>query len=69
MCVGIVDYVTRDLNNRPGAPELMRELVREGKLGAKAGRGFYDWSSKSADEVKGRRDAFLIDVLRRRKQQ
>ena len=67
MGVTIVDYVTQDLNNEPRAPELMRELVRDGKLGAKAGRGFYDWSAKSADEVRARRDAFLVEVLRYRK--
>jgi len=63
----IVDYVAQDLYNEPRAPENMREMVRAGKLGAKAGQGFYDWSSKSADEVRGRRDAFLIEVLQYRR--
>lgn len=65
----VVEYVAQDLYNEPRAPELVRELVRQGHLGAKTGRGFYDWSSKSADEVKARRDAFLIEVLRYRKRQ
>lgn len=65
--VKILDYVTRDLYNEPRSPELMRELVREGKLGSQTGQGFYDWSSKSADDVRARRDAFLVEVLRYRR--
>jgi 3-hydroxybutyryl-CoA dehydrogenase len=65
----VVEYVAQDLYNEPRAPEYMRELMRAGNLGAKTGRGFYDWSTKSAEEVKARRDAFLIEVLRYRKQQ
>jgi len=65
--IRVMDYVARDLYNEPRAPENMRELVRTGKVGAKAGQGFYDWSAKSADEVKARRDAFLIEVLQYRR--
>lgn len=63
----VVDYVVPDLYNEPRAPEIMREMVRRGDLGARTGKGFYDWSVKSADEVKARRDAFLIEVLRYRR--
>jgi 3-hydroxybutyryl-CoA dehydrogenase len=65
--IRVVDYVARDLYNEPGAPPHMHELVRAGQLGAKTGRGFYDWSVKSADEVRARRDAFLVEVLRYRR--
>jgi 3-hydroxybutyryl-CoA dehydrogenase len=68
--LAVVEYVARDLYNEPRAPEYFRELVRRGDLGALTGKGFYDWSVKSADDVRARRDAFLIEVLRyrRRKQ-
>jgi 3-hydroxybutyryl-CoA dehydrogenase len=65
--VRVADYVARDLNNEPRAPEYFHELVRAGQLGVKTGRGFYDWSVKSADEVRAKRDAFLIEVLRYRR--
>jgi 3-hydroxybutyryl-CoA dehydrogenase len=56
-----------DLYNVPRAPEYFRRLVRQGDLGAKTGKGFYDWSVKSADAVKARRDEFLVEVLRSRR--
>jgi 3-hydroxybutyryl-CoA dehydrogenase len=65
--IRVVEYVARDLYNEPRAPEHMRRLVADGNLGARTGRGFYDWSAKSADEVRARRDAFLIAVLQYRK--
>jgi 3-hydroxybutyryl-CoA dehydrogenase len=67
MALCILDYVARDLYNEPRAPEYMRELVRRGDLGAPSGKGFYDWSVKSAEEVRARRDAFLMEVLRYRR--
>jgi 3-hydroxyacyl-CoA dehydrogenase len=48
----VVDYVGRDLYNEPKAPDYFDELVQGGNLGAKTERGFYDWSTKSADEVR-----------------
>jgi 3-hydroxybutyryl-CoA dehydrogenase len=65
--LGVVEYVAADLYNEPRAPEYFRELVRRGDLGASTGKGFYDWSVKSADGVRAGRDAFLVEVLRYRK--
>jgi 3-hydroxybutyryl-CoA dehydrogenase len=67
MGLSIVDYVVRDLYNEPHAPDYFRDLTRAGHLGVKSGRGFYDWSVKSADAVKTGRDRFLVEVLRYRK--
>ena len=67
MGLAILEYVARDLYSEPHAPEYIRDLVRRGDLGAPTGKGFYDWSVKSADEVRARRDAFLIEVLRYRR--
>jgi 3-hydroxybutyryl-CoA dehydrogenase len=69
MALAILDYVAQDLYNEPRAPDQLREQVRNGNLGAKSGKGFYDWSVKSADEVKAGRDAFLVEVLKFRRRQ
>lgn len=68
MGLGIVDYIAQDLYNLPKAPNLYRAKVAQGDLGAKTGKGFYDWSKKSIDEVKAQRDRFVIEVLRGRRQ-
>ena len=68
MGIAIADYVTPDLSNRVGASELMKEMHARGDLGVKTGKGFYDWTSqKSWPEVRARRDAFILDVVKRRK--
>lgn len=69
MGLGILDYIAADLYNEPHAPEIYRDKVAEGKLGAKTGEGFYNWRGRGSDDgieaVKRRRDAFVLDVLKR----
>jgi 3-hydroxybutyryl-CoA dehydrogenase len=60
----VVDYVARDLYNEPRAPALYQELMKAGHFGVSTGRGFYDWKNKSADEVKSRRDRFVMMLLK-----
>ncbi|MCC6860601.1 MAG: 3-hydroxyacyl-CoA dehydrogenase family protein [Bryobacterales bacterium] len=67
MCLYIMDYIARDLYNQPKAPDLMFDLVARGDLGAKTGKGFYDWSVKDVEAVKARRDRFVIEFLRSQK--
>lgn len=57
-------YVSPDLYRSPDPPPYLRELVTRGDLGVKTGRGFFDWTERSADDAKARRDRFLIDFLR-----
>lgn len=64
MSGSICDYVSQDLYSEPRAPELYRQIVRAGQLGAKTGKGFYDWGNKDADQVRYRRDRWLREFLK-----
>ncbi|HEV7745790.1 MAG TPA: 3-hydroxyacyl-CoA dehydrogenase family protein [Pyrinomonadaceae bacterium] len=47
--LNIAEYLYRELGSetfRP--PEVLRQLVNEGKLGKKSGEGFYDWSNQQS---------------------
>jgi 3-hydroxybutyryl-CoA dehydrogenase len=61
----VCDYASKDLYSERSAPPLFTEKIERGERGAGAGMGFYDWSTKSADAVKARRDEWLIECLRR----
>jgi 3-hydroxybutyryl-CoA dehydrogenase len=67
--MSVLDYVSRDLDETKGIPALASTMIAEGRTGAAAGKGFYDWSEKNASEVKTRRDEFVLEVLRMRKKQ
>lgn len=67
MVADIMDYVGEDLYREAKAPPLLRRTVAEGRLGVKSGAGFYDWSKKSFDEVRERRDGFLYEFLAARR--
>lgn len=64
MSKGILEYVASDLYNGQEAPRRYQELVSAGDLGAKTGHGFYDWTVRSADEARARRDGFVLQMLR-----
>lgn len=64
MSMSIVDYVCQDTYNEPHAPPLMRSKVNAGTLGVKTGQGFYDWSKKSATDVRALRDSWLREFMK-----
>ncbi|KAA3608725.1 MAG: 3-hydroxyacyl-CoA dehydrogenase family protein [Planctomycetota bacterium] len=41
--LGIAEYLSRELGPRFEPPQLLRDMVAEGRLGKKVGRGFYEW--------------------------
>lgn len=42
--LGIARYLERELGPRFAPPQLLVQLVEQGHLGRKTGKGFYDWS-------------------------
>jgi len=64
MSMRILEYVASDLYNGVAAAARYKEIVASGNLGAKTGRGFYDWPENSADEARARRDGFVLQMLR-----
>jgi len=61
---GISQYLFKDLSNMTTSPAFFDEIVREGKLGIKAGQGFYDYQGVSRDEVLRKRDLYFIRQLK-----
>jgi 3-hydroxybutyryl-CoA dehydrogenase len=41
--LGIAEYLHSTLGGDQYAPEILRSMVAEGRLGKKSGRGFYRW--------------------------
>ncbi len=66
LATAVFDYISQDLSNTRGVPEVAQRLLAEGNLGAKTGKGFYDWSKKDINEVKARRDRFVLEFLKRK---
>jgi 3-hydroxybutyryl-CoA dehydrogenase len=56
----------RDLDASGDVPRTVTELVAQGALGAKAGRGFYAWSPEAADRARAHRDALVRLVTEQR---
>ncbi len=64
----VQDYVLPDLSSVTEAGWLHQEKVKRGELGAKNGKGFLTWTPEKAQQAIARRDAFLIQVLRWKKE-
>jgi 3-hydroxybutyryl-CoA dehydrogenase len=57
-------YLVPDLDDSPEAPALLKEKVERGEVGVRAGKGFYDWTPESAEELQQRIAKALIEIAR-----
>ncbi len=60
-------YLLADLDVQKGPNAVLTERVQRGDLGVKTGKGFYDWSTKSAGDVLRARDTLLLELAAKRK--
>jgi 3-hydroxybutyryl-CoA dehydrogenase len=65
MMVAIESYLFAALSASTEAPKILRDLMAEGALGVKSGRGLYDWTNQrcAADVIKAR-DTFVLQRIK-----
>jgi 3-hydroxybutyryl-CoA dehydrogenase len=64
MMQAIDSYLFPALSASDAPPPFLRELIDRGDLGAKTGRGLYDWTQRNAADVLAARDRFIAARLR-----
>jgi 3-hydroxybutyryl-CoA dehydrogenase len=64
----VAEVLYGDLDRTAGPHPFLRDKVKAGKLGMKAGEGFRKWTAKEADAVRSRLSRFLADQAKARKQ-
>ena len=62
--LSVQETVLPDICADKHANEYIRNLVHQGNLGAKSGRGFYDWSQRSIEVDMKKRDQFIIEAVK-----
>jgi len=60
----ISSYLFPQLNAKSGPPKKLTDLVRKGRIGAKARAGFYNYPARRRDEILERRDRVLLEFLK-----
>jgi len=63
----ISSYLFQDLCNSTEVAPILRESIDEGKLGAKTGSGFYDWTQNSLFKINKLREEDLFEWLNKDK--
>jgi 3-hydroxybutyryl-CoA dehydrogenase len=56
--------ITPTLDNFTDVPPVLAGKVRAGELGTKTGKGFYDWTPESAEELRLRIGRALVEMTR-----
>lgn len=63
----ISSYLFADLSNASEPSKLMQNLVKEGNLGIKSGKGFYDWTPEMKEKMVTLRKETLVSFIEKDK--
>lgn len=55
-------YMIHDIESSTEVPYVLKEKVEKGELGAKTGKGFYEWTQESAEVFKDRLAQALTEI-------
>ena len=64
LTLAIQTYLLPELDRSTEPTQLVRDKIAKGELGAKAGKGFYDWSPSRLAEAIQQRDEALLEMLK-----
>ncbi|MCL2489633.1 MAG: 3-hydroxyacyl-CoA dehydrogenase NAD-binding domain-containing protein [Propionibacteriaceae bacterium] len=64
LCAAVQDTVLPEISSRQQASPLFHEYIAQNNLGHKTGHGFYDWTTKSMDELVEARNDFIVFALK-----
>lgn len=59
----VLSELLSEIDERPEPPDVLSDLVSEGRLGVKSERGVYDWSETDLEAVLAERDQRLLEQL------
>ncbi|MCE2395529.1 3-hydroxyacyl-CoA dehydrogenase family protein [Candidatus Poribacteria bacterium] len=63
LTLAIQTYLLPELDRSTEPTQLVRDKIAQGELGAKTGKGFYDWSPDKLAEAIQQRDEALLEIL------
>ena len=64
LCLSVQETVLPGLSREEGS-EYLGNLVKQGHLGSKSGKGVYDWTQKDMGLLLSRRNEFIINTLKK----
>lgn len=67
ICGSVQNTVLPEISDRKNASPLFDNFLKNGDMGYKTGKGFYDWSKKDMDALVKKRNDFIVHALKKAK--